>query len=221
LPKDDGLANFLWDNDIIFKSIDWGLYEFFLEFLSNSSENNYHLAQCKYVGRKKFAKYSDSSNKIKQLETLLNKMEILPEFEEGNIVQFFKTNQLNVDTGEALLIQALQNQDGWMLTGDKKAIRAIEKIPTNDLDLSFLHGRVIIWEDLLMYIIQKYDWKKIQECVKSASNSDSMFRVVFTKNNLKNKESVIQAIQSYQKENQKEFKKFLLPVNKIKKVFTP
>lgn len=208
---------FLWDNDIILKSVEWGLEGIFLKFLRESPGKHFHLNACKFIAKRKYTVKENTPEKYEKVKSILECMNPLPEDRVMKLGDQL-VNEFKIDTGEALLIQTLQNQEGWMLTGDKKALRELEKIPTGQLDLSFLHGRVIVWEDLLMYFVKNHDWKVIQNSVKSVTTTDTLFKVIFSPHNQKKKEFAIEAIQSYQKENFKEFKKYLLSPTKIKKV---
>ncbi|TGM42336.1 hypothetical protein EHQ92_16200 [Leptospira biflexa] len=217
------MPNLLWDNDIIFKSIDWGLQEFLLKTFSLQQGQNFHLAECKYVGRRKFAKDPKGSKKIISLESLLGELHYLPEqtdLQSGTIVKLLKTKSTKIDTGEALFVQYMQNKEGCLLTGDKRALNELQII-SNSVDLSFLNGRVILWEDLLMHFLRKYPWKDIQNAVKKSNSKDPVFRTVFSKHNLgyKDNSKAIFALESYLRTNQTAYKQFLIPAESLQRIF--
>lgn len=184
---------------------------------------NFHLAECKYVGRKKFTKDPKGAKKIISLENLLGEMRDLPEqadLQSGEIVKLLKTKATKIDTGEALFVQYMQNKEGCLLTGDKRAMDEIQII-SNSIDLSFLYGRVSLWEDLLMYFLRKYSWKEIQNAVKKSNSKDPVFRSVFSKHNLgyKDNSKAIFALESYLRINQITYKQFLIPAESLQRIF--
>lgn len=83
----------------------------------------------------------------------------------------------NIDPGEALLFAACIEEDGRVLTGDKRAIRAVAAVDEIKVALT---GRLVTMEAALLALGQVEDLTELKADITPAMQHDSMLRVCFS-----------------------------------------
>ncbi|TGM85093.1 hypothetical protein [Leptospira bouyouniensis] len=204
------MFHFLWDNDILFKVVDWGLTPYFIDMIKKTRGRHFRLSAIPFVAKTRYLKKERNTAKYKLMEDLLEFFEEIPSLVSPNE----KWNQINLqglDSGEVILFQSLKEREGLLYTGDKNALKALQKIPTDFINLSYLHGKLLTWEDVLMHLLKSHPWAEIQNSLKDIQVEDGLFRVVFSKENrgYQNNSKSLAALESYVKENQATFSPFL------------
>jgi hypothetical protein len=100
-------------------------------------------------------------------------------------------------------------EDHYLLfTGDKRALKELVLIESS---VSYLKGRILLWETFLYELINHLSGDEIQKQYGGKIYEDLFFKVVFSKENLKDKEKVLESIQSYIQDAEKQFGQFLHP----------
>jgi|JI9StandDraft_1071089.scaffolds.fasta_scaffold168746_2 hypothetical protein len=202
------MISFLWDNDVLFKITDLNLWTELESILTIDKSNHFYLNTCIHVARKKA--FPSDQTKVVKLESILKKMSIVKAAKNIELLSLL-SDQVGIDAGEALLYTKLYDIDpSFLYTGDKRSLLALQALSDKKIDLTFLNHRVILWEYILELIIQRLSIESIQEKFSNQTWTDNAFKVIFSKHNLTNKESLLESIQSYIREAETKYGRFLV-----------
>ena len=203
------MTSFLWDNDVLFKITDLDLWTDLESYIKINKSNHFHLPSCIHLARKKA--FPSDLTKVAKLETILKKMSIVKPTENIELLSLL-SNQNGIDAGEALLYAKLNDLAPSILyTGDKRSLLALQALSDQGMNLKFLEHRVILWEYILELIIERLSIESIQEKFSSQTwREETAFKVIFSKHNLTNKESLLESIQSYTREAETKYGRFLV-----------
>ncbi len=202
------MTSFLWDNDVLFKITFLDLWNELESFITINKSNHFHLATCIYLARKKA--FLAEPTKVIKLESILKKMSIVEPAQNIELLSLLSC-QVGIDEGEALLYTKLYDIDPSILyTGDKRALVALQALSDNKIDLAFLDHRVILWEYILEFIIERLSIESIQEKFSNQTWTDNAFKAIFSKHNLANRDALLETIQSYIREAETKYGRFLV-----------
>ena len=93
-----------------------------------------------------------------------------------------------IDPGEAQIFAAAAQEGLTVVSGDKRALRALKDL-TEFVDP--LSGRVVVFEALLLALCDRYGYRKIQRRVTRLAESDTMVRICFPTTNTDPVEALI------------------------------
>ncbi len=83
----------------------------------------------------------------------------------------------DVDVGEAQLFSSAAEHQSLIVSGDKRAVRALKTVP----DICFaLRGRIVTLEPLLISLCEKVGKSRIIDCARKVAPYDTVFRVCFS-----------------------------------------
>ena len=154
--------NALVDNDIVFKGACYGLLPDVLATVCGQEGPAGVLGAARFVVSKKIQKTplnkGRDSARANLAEFLRRALAIEPTEAEQTIAAELELAALNsgvsLDSGESQLCAVLiQRVVPWMLTGDKRAIRAIEQLLNSDARLAAITGKVKCLEQLVLAAI--------------------------------------------------------------------
>lgn len=174
------------DNDVLIKL---ACYELLAE-LSTVTPTKFHvLGAAKYVARQRLLndrKAPDTASALEELEIFLLHTTILePTGAELKLAIDIEataaTLGLELDSGESLLTAALffKNLD-LFLTGDKRAIMALETIGRTNNLIGCLDGRTICLEQLMITFIGVKGMQYIRTQVCNAPKADKAISICFS-----------------------------------------
>lgn len=154
--------NVLVDNDIVFKGACYGLLPEILATVCGHEDRIGVLGAARFVVSKKIRKAVVNKGRDAALanleEFLCRALAIEPTEAEQTIAAELELAALNggvsLDSGESQLCAVLvQRIVPWLLTGDKRAIRAIEQLLNSDARLAAITGKVKCLEQLVLAAI--------------------------------------------------------------------
>ncbi len=103
-----------------------------------------------------------------------------------------------IDPGEALLFAlSARNLDSVIVTGDKRAIRALATAPGLDEIRLALRGRILCWEQILAATIQHLGFEKALDPILAACDADKVLGIAFASGAKTTEASVFDALRSY------------------------
>lgn len=113
---------------------------------------------------------------------------------QADSLALFEDNQ-QIDSGEAVLLALTMNDsDGYFLTGDKRALRAIPQYPEIHARVA---GRVIMIEQILLQCLEKYGSAWLQDHVCPNKHIDTAVSMIMGSRCDGSKESIRDGIDSY------------------------
>jgi|HigsolmetaAR201D_1030396.scaffolds.fasta_scaffold21795_2 hypothetical protein len=154
--------NALVDNDIVFKAVCYGLLAEVLTTLCSHDDRVGILGAAKFVVSKRIQMATVNKGREVALanleEFLCRALAIEPTEVERNIAADIEAAAqsagFSLDAGESQLCAVLvQRMVPWLLTGDKRAIRAMEQLLDADARLAAITGRVKCLEQLVLAAI--------------------------------------------------------------------
>lgn len=83
----------------------------------------------------------------------------------------------SIDIGEAQLFAAGAESGLIVMTGDKRALRALKDVPYFPDALS---GRIVVMETILIALCDKFGSDEVRQSVKVLADSDSMVQICFS-----------------------------------------
>jgi hypothetical protein len=195
------------DNDILFKGACYGLLSELISTTCSSSEVVGVLGSARFVVPKKIEKSKLRRNGAAALTNFtqfLSRTESLePTDSEQNMAADVELAaqrlRINLDSGESQLCSILVHRVlPLLLTGDKRAIVAMEKLIDADTRLRPVCGKVRCLEQLVHNGLANGDLGSFRRAVCSEPEIDKALAICFSCTNQSVKvESVIEGLQSY------------------------
>lgn len=114
-----------------------------------------------------------------RLESFLKKVGVINHVPAPEEQRLFD-DALDIDPGEAVLFSASAHfPDCRIATGDKRCLRALSKLPSAELIVQRVAGRVICFEQIVTCIINQSGYPVVRKNVVPASDCDTVLRVAF------------------------------------------
>jgi hypothetical protein len=192
----------LWDNDVLFKCTKLDLWKEIQKLILFQNYDHYYLQSAKYIYKKKVSKEVHES-----FQSNLKHMKEVSKLKDPLDAEIF--SQISgIDPGEAFLFGKMKEDHYLLFTGDKRALKELVLIESS---VSYLKGRILLWENFIYELINHLSGDEIQKQYGDKNYEDNFFKVVFSKENLKDKEKVLESIQNYIQDAEKQFGQFLHP----------
>lgn len=177
----------LVDNDILLKGCSYGLIDEFLGTLAIKVNEAGVLASARYVLRPRFRKLQVQFPEAAEVlfERILQQVvEIEPTEDEQSFAAELEfqaqLRQLSLDSGESLLISILVlRQVPLLLTGDKKAIIALDQMLDIVPRLNAIVGKILCLEQLLVSLLESGDYQEFTRAICAASAADKAISICF------------------------------------------
>ena len=179
----------LTDNDIILKAACYGLLPSILAPVVDG--NNWKvgfLGAARFVLGKKLAKIRLRGSAVKVQERLSKffaaneAIEPTPEEQAlaAKLEALAQLQAVNLDTGESQLVSILISRDlRWLLTGDKRAVVAIERLLDEEVSLHVVKGRVMSLEQLVYSLQANGESITIRAAVCGEPDIDRSLKICF------------------------------------------
>jgi hypothetical protein len=197
----------LMDNDIILKTCCYGVVDEVLGCVSGKASTIHVLGMVRYVLGKAIAnrKYiSDREGAASRLSYLLGKVALIePDDDELSLAaEFEQTAQslgVELDGGESQLLAVLiRRSSALLLTGDKRAIRAIEPIFQSSDYRRQVERRVACLEQIMMAVVGRHGAETIHQRVCSEATVDKSLAACFScSSGTCNLQSILDGLASY------------------------
>lgn len=195
------------DNDILFKGACYGLLNELIATSCPDTETFGTLGSARFVVAKKIEKNKLVRNRTAALDALsqfLNRSEALePSGSEQSMAADLELAAqrlgINLDTGESQLCAMLVLRVlPLLLTGDKRAITAMERLVDADTRLVPLCGRVRCLEQLVYDALMKGDHSTLRTAICSEPEADKALAICFScKSESVVLANIIEGLQSY------------------------
>lgn len=195
------------DNDILFKGACYGLLNEFIATSCSDTETFGTLGSAKFVVAKKIEKNKLLRNPGAALATLtqfLNRSEALePSEHERNMAADLELAAqrlgVNLDSGESQLCAMIVLRIlPLLLTGDKRAITAMEKLIDADSRLAALSGKIRCLEQLVYDALMKVDHAALRTAICLEPEADKALAICFScKSESVVLASILEGLQSY------------------------
>lgn len=179
----------LMDNDVLHKTTAYGLFNNILKTLPIRHEVYGILGTAKYVVSKKLKKRPP----LRGLESVLvdfnsalqHLVELEPTHEEvtvaANLEYQAQHLNLELDIGESILCAVLlTRQLNHILTGDKRAIKAVEGLTTAENNSINFESRFICLEHLFIWLVNEHGVHNVRSSVCSEKIVDSALTNCFS-----------------------------------------
>lgn len=180
----------LIDNDILHKAACYGVIPSLLGHVPLDIHQYRVLGAARYVVRRKLKRrppQRGADTVIAEFEREIARfLELEPTDEEVRLAAELEAmaQSLNVslDVGESLLCAVITARGGgYILTGDKRAITAIEVLLANGAQLS-AEQRLVCLEQLFVWMIQREDFQAIRDAVCLEREVDTAIYTCFSCN---------------------------------------
>ena len=179
----------LMDNDVVLKTCCYGLVDEMLGCLSGKAWTLHVLGVVRYVLVRAIAKrknISDKDGAANRLTNLLGRVSLIePNDKELELAaEFEQTAQslgVELDGGESQLLAVLiRRSASLLLTGDKRAIRAIEPILQESTLRPYVERRIACLEQVMTAVVARHGAEAIHERVCSERAVDISLAVCFS-----------------------------------------
>lgn len=197
----------LMDNDVILKTCCYGVVDEVFGCVSANARTVHVLGVAKYVLGKAISKRKNISDKhgaTHRLTNLLSKVAFIePNDDELSLAAEFEQAALllgvELDGGESQLLAVLiKRSAGLLMTGDKRAIRAIEPILQTTDYRQQVERRVACLEQIMMAVIGRNAVETIHQRVCSEAAVDKSLAACFScSSQTCNLQSILEGLASY------------------------
>lgn len=179
----------LMDNDVLHKTTAYGLFKNILTTSAVQNEVYGVLGTAKYVISKKFKKRPPLRGLDSVMVDFNSGMQHLEEIEPTNeevkaaANLEYQAQQLNLelDTGESILCAVLlARQLNHILTGDKRAIKAVEALSTGGENAGDFESKLICLEQLFVWLVNEHSVHNVRTAVCSEKVVDSALTSCFS-----------------------------------------
>lgn len=177
------------DNDVVHKLTCCDLLNEFLVWLDSPPNQIYILPTLIYKVRRLLKNDEESLARLEQF--VKNNTELTP---SANVVNLERFESL--DVGERMLLAVfVENSDkAKFLTGDKRAIKDIAKLASEDINLhACLTNKVECLEMIMLGLINKFSFEVVNEKVTKRKNIDGVLNLAFGRT----EEHAISALNSF------------------------
>lgn len=176
------------DNDILFKGACYGLLQEISAALKIETGECGVLGAARFVVRRKIkrAKLSQNSTLVaKRLEAFLTVAATLePVGTEQALAARLEASALqlglSLDAGESQLCAiVIERSVSRLVTGDKRAITALERLVSDDAELMKLCGTVVSLEQLVLLLMAQIHFDLIRDAICLESEADKTLTICF------------------------------------------
>jgi hypothetical protein len=197
----------LIDNDIVLKTCSYDAVDELIACVSGRSRTIHVLGVAKFVLTKAIKKRANILNKerafacvarlmasVKLLEPDVDELALAAELEETA-----QSREVELDGGESQLLAVLiQRAASLLLTGDKRAIRAIEPVVRACGYETNVAGRVACLEQVIMAMIGRHGAEIIRAKICSEAAADISLAICFScVSQSRSQESIVEGLVSY------------------------
>jgi hypothetical protein len=197
----------LMDNDVILKTCCYGVVDEVIDCLARRAWTIKVLGVAKYVLGRAITKrknIADRESATHRLAYLLSRVALIEPSDEELLLAagFEETAQslgVELDGGESQLLAVLiRRSAGLLLTGDKRAIRAIEPVLETSGGREQVTRRVACLEQLVMSLVGSHGAEAIHRCVcREAAVDKSLSSCFACASGVCNGQSILEGLGSY------------------------
>ncbi|MBA3022630.1 MAG: hypothetical protein KKG03_03450 [Gammaproteobacteria bacterium] len=176
------------DNDVLHKTTAYGLFVDMLAIPRLQKEVYGALGTARFVVRKKISKRPPSRGLEAALADFTAAVGMLKEIEPtpeevdiaANIERLAQLRNLELDTGESILCAVmLARHLGHILTGDKRAIKALEVLNAAEPYSNKFKSKLICLEQLFIWLANGHEIQKVRNTVCADRTIDSALTSCF------------------------------------------
>jgi hypothetical protein len=196
----------LIDNDVLFKGACYGFLPQLISPLCSANQVGV-LGAAWFVVSKKIGKTAlrkDSEKVLNDLREFMRSVEVLEptEAEQSMAAEFELAAQrvaVSLNTGESQLCAVLIARTlRLLITGDKRAITAIDRLMNNDARLDYLSGRIWCIEQLVLIMLSAGNGAELREAICGEPSIDMALSICFSCRSESGKdENAKQGLESY------------------------
>jgi hypothetical protein len=198
----------LVDNDILLKGAEYGLLSPFAAAIPGGDERVGVLGAARYVVQDRLLRWSSEGTARDQFLTFLGEnIEVEPTPEEQDMASSIETcaqrTGVGLDAGESQLCAVLISREvPLFVTGDKRAICAIELLLDAYALLLATAGRVLCLEQLVSALLEVSQIDSVRKAICNKPNADKALSICFCckSSNETSKENILAGITSYVKD---------------------
>lgn len=177
------------DNDVLHKTTSYGLFVGMLAMPRLQNEVYGALGTAKFVVGKKLSKHPPTRGvdivlvEFTAALGMLKEIEPTPDEVEtaANIERQAQLQNLELDTGESILCAVLLARHlSHILTGDKRAIKAIEVLNTSGTYLNNFKSKMICLEQLFYWLANDHEIQRVRNAVCADKAVDNALTSCFS-----------------------------------------
>jgi hypothetical protein len=175
----------LVDNDILVKGAEYGLLSPFVAVIPRSDGLVGVLGAARYVVQDRLSRRSVEGSAVQEFLRFLDEnIELEPTLEEQNIASAIESCAqragVDLDAGESQLCAVLISRDvPLFVTGDKRAICAIEVLLDASALLAAAAGRVLCLEQLICKLLDTLQVEAVRKAICNKPNADKALSICF------------------------------------------
>jgi hypothetical protein len=187
-PMDDAV---LLDNDIVFKACCFAVVQELADFFVGRKQTLWILGVAAFVLRRRIARFRNLANPQRIAEAFEKTLETIarlePDDREVALASEFEacaqSMGLALDTGESLLLAILLNRSADLLvTGDKRAIEAIDQIATALRHHEAIDGRLVCLEQVVLTLAERLGLGVLRSRICAEPHADRALAICFSCN---------------------------------------
>jgi hypothetical protein len=178
------------DNDVLFKGAWFAITNELLAAMGVIAGEAFVLGQARFVISKRIqkqskkrpgapaalARFNESLAALNEVEPTAEEIRLAAQLENAAMAA-----NLEFDSGESLLCAVtFCRQLDALATGDKRAVGALPLLDTNSDALSYLRGRVICLEQLVLAALNTGDAASLRRSICSESHADTALSACFS-----------------------------------------
>lgn len=205
------------DNDVLHKGAGYGLLTEMLGAIPARMHEVGILGSAKYVVARKLRK-AKLTEALALLDQVVRQVQCLEPTEEearfaAQLEYESQRENLSFDSGESMLCAiVIERSFEWLVTGDKKAIKSLEKLMSARGNTEKLAGRVVCLEQLMLRLIQGDRAPAIRSAICARPNLDKALTCCFSCGNQEgNPKSWAEGLMSYVQDVRAEAPSLLAP----------
>lgn len=178
----------LIDNDVLHKSTVYGLFGLLLESIPLDVNSYGMLGAAKYIIRNKLQKRPPNRGlelTLSEFESAIEHISVLEPTEEevkfaASLELLAQQSNMSLDTGESVLCAILTSRSlGYLFTGDKRAIVAMQALSKEEMALD-VTNKVVCLEQMFYWLIHREDIDKVRSAVCQESKIDKALTNCFS-----------------------------------------
>jgi hypothetical protein len=193
------------DNDVLTKGARYGLLTVFFEALALDVAQTGVLETALYVVSKRIRQGAESNQRaVDEIAFVLARCQVFnPTQRELDLATELEVSarELGValDAGESQLCAIVVIRTiALLLTGDKRAVEAMQALAQAKADLQYLHGKVRCLEQILLAVLNVRDFEWVRDAVCRAMDVDKALTYCFAcHSNATRLEEVVEGLRSY------------------------
>ncbi|MFT5756638.1 MAG: hypothetical protein ACI9LM_001358 [Alteromonadaceae bacterium] len=195
------INNYFFDNDVIIKLSQYDLLDELTVAFGNNLDSFYMLPTYEFVtfhhNDEKAAKLFQCFDAVRRSRMFFLSCSKAEIYDLKIMSTILKLEQPNLDAGELILLGCImENENSAMVTGDKRALKEIDRVITERV-IDPINAKFVILEMAIKSIIELYGYDHISNKVRLHPNVDKAITNCFGNHAKSTEENAMAGLMSY------------------------